>query len=250
MEKNWLGSSSSEKETSIIMDHRQSQPCHAVAEKSDFMLGVCSVLLYRSICRRPSAPQSTSPVSDARMHLGLAAVHQGKWGALGDISEANDPRCPLRRDWGISKELGKGLWRRILFKYVEGHCQEEKHLTSVLIVSGSSNILYLYPARLKLSTLWKTFLTLQIVKCWGSLARKAVKHALLHILQTNWTNMSQEQHGYGELAFQVPSSLSRWLAWMEHHVHGDILGVEPLQDSFLVHPGKAALTNSQQDYSQ
>lgn len=48
MEKNKLGNSCAEKKLSIIIDDRLriSQPCHAVAEKSNFMLGVWSMFLH------------------------------------------------------------------------------------------------------------------------------------------------------------------------------------------------------------
>lgn len=114
MEKNWFRSSSSEKETSTIIDHwlsestlscyyREVRLCvgwleHASRQEHS-LLGICS---------RPSAPQSASPASAARMHLSLATVHRGKQGPLRDIAEAHDPRCPSWRDWGKIKRVRLG----------------------------------------------------------------------------------------------------------------------------------------------
>lgn len=69
------------------------------------------------------------------------------------------------------------------------------------------------------------------------------------------------------LTNQLDKCVSRtaWICWVGHpspfhpfpsisldvhHVHGDLLDVESLQDSFSDYPGKAAPTNRQQDYSQ
>lgn len=109
------------------------------------------------ICRRPSAPQSSSPVSAAGMHLGVAPAQQRKWGPLRDIPKANNPKCPLKRDWGNMKRGGLGTLKKNLLQ-----------------------------------------------ACRKPLPKK----------RNNWTNMSQGQCEYVELAFQVRYSFSLWLTWM------------------------------------
>lgn len=256
MEKNWLGSSSSEKETSTVINHRLSEStllCHCREVKlcvgcleyapaqEHSLLGICS---------RPSAPRSTSPASAARMHLGLATVHQGKWGALRDIPEAHNPTCPSRRDWGNIKRVRLGMLK-------------EKHLQVCKrpLPGRDTSDLCFYSVKKQQHTL---IIPRKIqAKHFRKNLPNPTDSEMLRF--TGW--QSSEAPIIINLMSQLDKHLSKtaWIWWVGlpspfqpfplisfdvHHVQGDLLDVESLQDRFSGYHGKAAPTNRQQDYSE
>lgn len=256
MEKNWLGSSSSEKETSIIMDHRLNESTLSCCGKEvRFRVGCLQYApiwehSLLGICRHPSAPQSTSPASAARTHLGLATVHQGKWRPLRDIPEAHDPKCPLRRDSRNIKRVGLGTPK-------DNHLQARKRPSP----RRETSDLCFYCVKKQQHTLTVPRKT-QAKHFRKNLPNTTDREALRF---TGWQSI--EAPVAINLTNQLDKCVSRtaWICWVglpspfqlfplisldAHHVHGNLLDVKSSQNRFSDYPGKAAPTKRQQDYSQ